>query len=531
MAKFSNKPTKKIYPQGPTATAAQPTQYTHEGGLGYAKDDKTALYTLAVTNMVGESTFYESAEDRDDRFKNLVHRVTAADPEWISHFITFLREEANMRSASIVVAAEAAKTLIYLRSQGYEIEGNVRSIISSACSRADEPAEMLGYWLSTEGRKIPAGVKRGIADAAQRLYNEYTALKYDGQSRKIRMGDVLNLTHPRPQDATQADLFGYIMDRRYGRDEAVPESLHKLSLAKQWDTLPEEQRRDALRTQGRQVLADAGYTWERLSGWLPGGMDAEAWEAIIPSMGYMALLRNIRNFETTGVSKETLTKVAEKLADPEEVARSRQFPYRFWSAWKASGTMFFGPALEAALDLSVKNIPTFDGRTLVAVDTSGSMNSPVSDGSRVLCFEIAALFGSAVAQQSGADMIMYADTWRPFEVQASVLRTVEALAQRIGEIGYGTRTWPSVNEAFGRGDYDRICVFTDMQDHPNRPINYRNAVQLPDVPIYVWDLRGYATANVPNTDGRYLFGGFTDSAFKLISLLEAGRDANWPWEH
>ncbi|MET9731017.1 TROVE domain-containing protein [Streptomyces sp. NPDC006458] len=74
-------------------------------------------------------------------------------------------------------------------------------------------------------------------------------------------------------------------------------------------------------------------TWESLAGWLLGPMDAAAWEAIIRSMGLMALTRNLRNFDEAGVSDEAAEQVAARLADPEEVRRSRQFPYRFLSAY------------------------------------------------------------------------------------------------------------------------------------------------------------------------------------------------------
>jgi hypothetical protein len=51
-------------------------------------------------------------------------------------------------------------------------------------------------------------------------------------------------------------------------------------------------------------LAAAGVTWEALAGWLQGPMDKAAWEAIIPSMGVMALARNLRNFDEAGVSDD-----------------------------------------------------------------------------------------------------------------------------------------------------------------------------------------------------------------------------------
>lgn len=531
MAKFSNAATKTRRPSAPTRVAETPTR-THEGGVGFAKDPKTALYTLAVTNMVGEPTFYESANDRDGRFRALVRAVTAEDPTWVAGFIGFLRNEANMRSAAIVVAAEAAKTLIDLRAKGVETDGNVRSMIDAACVRADEPAEMLGYWLSTYGKRVPAGVKRGIADAAVRLYTERNALKYDGGSRGVRMGDVLNLTHPSPSAAWQSDLFGYLLDRRHGHLDSIPESLSMITAATDLDTTPEGERRAVLRERGADALAEAGYTWERLSGWLPGGMDAEAWEAIIPNMGYMALLRNLRNFEQAKVEKSVLRGVADILADPEAVAKSRQFPYRFFSAWKASGSTFFGAALEAALDESVKNIPEFTGRTLVAIDTSGSMQSPVSGRSQAMCYEVGALFASAVASRSESDLILYASSWEPISTEVSVLRTVDKVRGRIGRVGMGTETWPSVTQAFAKrpGGYDRIVVFTDMQDHPEHGYYGRRPVGLPDVPIYVWDLRGYSAANIDNSPGRYLFSGFSDAAFKLVSLIERGQDAGWPWE-
>jgi hypothetical protein len=31
------------------------------------------------------------------------------------------------------------------------------------------------------------------------------------------------------------------------------------------------------------------------------------------------------------------------------------------------------------------------------------------------------------------------------------------------------------------------------------------------------------------TGTRHEFGGMTDATFRLIPLLEAGRDADWPW--
>lgn len=534
MSKFSSAPSKpktpKFAPQPLGKTKGRTV--THEGGTGYAKGDKLALYTLAVTNMVGEPTFYESAKGRDNRFAELTHKVAVKDPEWIAGFIPFLRDTANMRSAAVVCAVEASRAILDAKAKGADIDVSVRRLISSACSRADEPAEVLGYWLSTYGRPVPPSIRRGIADAASKLYNEYAAMKYDGGSRGVRVGDVIDMVHPSPTAEWQSALFGYMLDRRHGRDTEVPEVLTKITNMRYLDSLPADQRRAVLRERGPEVLAEAGYTWERLGGWIPGGMDAEAWEAIIPSMGYMALLRNLRNFEENKVSKAVLKTVRDRLEDPEQVAKSRQFPYRFYSAYLFSGSTYFASALENALDLSCQNIPDFPGKTLVAVDVSGSMDVPISRDTKILRHNIGALFASAVANKSRGDVttIAYGTNWKKMETKVSVLRMTETIhnAVKDGSIGWGTNTWPSVRAAWQQfGPFDRVCIFTDMQDHPSRASQYDVPA---NVPIYVWDLAGYKATNLDiSQPGRYLLGGFTDATFRLIPLLEAGNAGNWPW--
>ncbi|MEN3540995.1 hypothetical protein AAH991_38180 [Microbispora sp. ZYX-F-249] len=167
--------------------------------------------------------------------------------------------------------------------------------------RADEPGEALAYWTSRYGRAVPKPVKRGIADAVRRLYTERSPVKYDSGARGFRFGDVVELVHPTPADdrrAWQGDLFAHALDRRHNRDKPIPASLRTLRERAALLVLPAEERRTALPTPER--LAAAGMTWEALSGWLRGPMDAQAWSAVIPSMGYMALLSNLRNFELPG---------------------------------------------------------------------------------------------------------------------------------------------------------------------------------------------------------------------------------------
>ncbi len=521
---------------GPGAALTSPLKsirraLTHEGGPAYERDVKSELFLLAVSNMVGEDTFYEGAGERDERFRGLVHAATAEDPEWVARFVPWLRGTANMRSASVVAAAE------YVRSGG----PSGRRVVASALQRADEPAEVLAYWTNRYGRALPQPVKRGVADAAVRLYGERSALKYDGRSRAWRMADVLELTHPKPRDDTQSALFGWLLDRRHDRpDVTVPQALRMLTAYTRLQSLAEVERHLLLaEPDAGERLKQAGMTWEALSGWLNGPMDRAAWEAVIPSMGYMALLRNLRNFDEAGVTDEVAATVAAKLADPAEVSRSRQFPYRFVAAYRSAPSLRWGHALEKALEVATGNIPAFPGRTLVLVDTSASMTSQAfSRRSSMTPVEAAAVFGVTMAKRGNAvDLYGFADHVfeHPVSRAASVLAEVERFTARVGEVGHGTRISEAVRATYRR--HDRVVIVSDMQTFADAQTprwaadNLVATDQLPRrVPVYGFNLGGYrATVLDAGQGNRHEFGGMNDATFTMLNLLESHTPAGWPF--
>ncbi len=514
MVKFA---TKWMRPNAgaPIKTKGAMNKRTFEGARAYKRDAKSELFLLAITNMVAEDTFYEAGGKRDERFVNLVHKVTEIDPEWIARFVPWLRNTANMRSVAVVMAAE------YVAAGG----PNGRQVVASALARADEPAEMLAYWMAEHGRRVPQPVKRGTADAVNRLFTEYSAMKYDGVARAWRLGDVIELTHPKPVDVKQSDLFRYLLDRRHNPTEmTIAESLEMVQRRARLEAVPVDRRREVLRTNGAEMLGGAGATWEWLAGWLPGGMDAEAWEAVIPSMGYMALLRNLRNFDQAGVSDQAEDYVKSVLTDPDAVARSRQFPYRFWSAYKNVPSLTWAPTLERALDLSVSNIPKLSGRTLVLTDTSASMTSRVSRHSSITHLEIAALFAAAVARQADElDLISFATYSERirFAKTQSVLRTVEKVEGRVGRVGHGTNLGRAMSKWYD--GHDRVVVFSDMQTHDQLP-------SMAGVSVYVFNTGGYRTTPFRvGGKGHYELGGFTDATFRLMAILDEFQDADWPF--
>src|SRR5262245_17482457 len=106
MVKFNRRRTRAAV-TSPVTTEAFASGRTHEGAPGYARTAKSELFLLAVSNMVGEDSFYENAVDRDARFAGLVRQVAVSDGAWMLGFLGWLRSEANMRSASLVAASQA----------------------------------------------------------------------------------------------------------------------------------------------------------------------------------------------------------------------------------------------------------------------------------------------------------------------------------------------------------------------------------------------------------------------------------------
>jgi len=514
-----------------TATTDHPVTFTHEGGAGYVRDEKSELFLLDVSNMVGEDTFYEGKSERDERFRKLVRTVAVFDPTWIVNFVEWLRIKANMRSASVVAGLEAAKALVEAKIVAVDERGlgAARVVAGIGLQRADEPGEALAYWLGHYGKVIPKPIKRGIADAASRLYTQYSLLKYDTSSHDFRFGRVLDLTHPTASSFEQNAVFRFALDRMHGH-ETSGSVMDLLEMVR----LNAAVRRDirsmidfSHQSEVTQRIKEAGLTWEDVLSLVGSTIDKKLlWEALIPTMPYMATLRNLRNFDEAGVSDEVAETVAKRLADPANVASSRQFPFRFWNAYNAASNLRWAYSLEKAINASLANVPPLPGRSLILVDLSGSMYGvKLTEKSSLDNAQAAKIFGAALALRAeSADLYGYSNT----EIRVDVPKNGSLLP--IVKNGYvdqggGTNTWGTVTTTYAK--HDRIIIVTDEQTYGRLPSSY-----VPDdVPIYVWNLVGYRVGSQPKNPNRFVFGGLSDQAFSMISLLEAGRNAAWPWEN
>jgi hypothetical protein len=536
MAKFSG--AAPAAPKAPIKTRSKkaPDTLTHEGGAGWTRKPKSELFLLAVTNMVSENTFYEKADARDDRFEHLIFTVAQSDPDWLARFVPYLRNTMNMRSASIVLAAETVRANLINGKSG-EIPN--RQIIASAIQRADEPAEMLGYWRNRHGRKIPQPVKRGVADAVARLYNERSFIKY-GAGDGYRMADVLDIVHPEPKADWQSALFRAMLDERHGHINPleVAATLKVVSanrIAMAWS------QADFREAFSPEFVDNAGLTWEQASSRY-GKLDAKFWAAMAPNMGIFALVRNLRNMDEAEVDNDTAEIVMRKLTDAEVIAKSRMFPLRFYGAFRELNSLRWAQGLETAIGHSLVNVPALSGKTLILVDCSGSMDDTMSAKSKLSRRETASMFGAALALRAEhPTLLAFASDGR--EVHVPKGGAVLKLAQQTANANRGgTQTMDVLAKAYN--GHDRVIILTDEQAFAPDGSTFTGysggwaygARKVPEMvaaikcPIYTFNLAGYKEAHLPSgSSNRYTFGGLTDAGFTAIELLERGQDADWPF--
>lgn len=561
MATFNTKSTKPRT-SSPVTTAGGAK--TFEGASGYARSPLSDLYLLSVSNLVGVDTFYEKADQRNERYIELLHEVALTEQEHVIRMLPWLRQDGYMRTASVLGAAEVAKTLC----DQHRYKG-VEDMVDAVLQRADEPGEFIAYWFSIAGKAWPKSylpVKRGLKRAVGRLYTEYAYGKWDSVKRAYRFADVINIVHPAPKDQAQSDLFRYILDRRYGRQGTITSNLRMLRNLKDWRAdvaangakLSSAFYRTASGLLHPDVLKGAGLTWEDVLSELGGTVDKKLlWESVIPVMAPGALIRNLRNFDEAGISDAAADEVAKVLSDGERVRRARLFPYRFLAAYRAAPSLRWGHALERGLAGSLELVPTLRGKTLILVDRSPSMFPDMAGStpnkSDITLADQAAVFGAALAVKAEqATLVEFggdtrAGGWgrntsgvgsRQIKVPrgASVLKVVDSFGDPIS----GTDIPRAVKDNF-TSEYNRVVIVTDEQSQPGMlPSNMHYYGGMPEtaindliprnVPVYLWNMQGYSSsildAGGPN---RHCFGGLGDASFKLISLLENGKNAPWPW--
>jgi hypothetical protein len=486
-----------------------------EGAPAYTLGAHKALIEGVLGAFWNEKLYYDTKGNSEAVVK-AVRDVAAIEPKFVLQTAAYARNEMYMRTTPQVLLVEAANIPA--------CKPFIREYAPKIIKRADELSEVIAYQLSKFGKPIPNALKKGIADAFAN-FDEYQLNKYDSDKSAVKLGDVLRLINRKKDYPVTQAMYNYLVN-----DVVDAEALPKIGALKQLlakDTLDEE---------ALSLIKTSGVTWETLISKF--GSTKETWELVSPNMGYMALLRNLRNFQEKGVSN--FDEILATITDPEKVRKSKQLPFRFYSAYKEISEQKVQRAIAKAFDASINNVENLKGRTAILVDTSGSMSSPLSAKSKVLYVEIASVLAAIAARKAENSVVIdFATNVSRVQVNPddTLMTNVEKIRQAGNRLGGGTEAHKAFQE-IANERFDTVILLSDMQcynsDDRRNFYSRNNTVndlwdeyvkRNPKAVLYSIDLSAYGTSQTPSnsTNVRQLFG-WSDKLLDLIRI-DMGKDA------
>lgn len=376
------------------------TEQTNEGAAAYGNlTPYEQLRRSLLSCFLWEDGFYEDGKTIAER---ILENALKVQPDKLAALAIEARTEFNLRHAPLMLLVALAKT-----GSGTNILSNT---IPEVVRRADELAELVALYWKDGKHPLSAQMKKGLARAIRR-FDPYQLAKYNREGA-IKLRDVLFLVHAKPENEDQAAT---------------------------WKKLAEK-------------TLESPDTWEVA---LSAGADKkETFERLLHenNLGYLALLRNLRNMVDSGVDRALIEKGL-----VEAKGFDRVLPFRFVAAARACPQL--EPLIDGALLRRIEAVTALKGKTVVLVDVSGSMDDKLSGKSDMKRIDAAAALASIIKSES----------LRVFTFSSNLVE----VAPRKGMAGVDviSNSQPHSSTQLGQAmaylnsnvDYDRIIVITDEQ--------------------------------------------------------------------
>lgn len=386
--------------------AAKDNLKTHEGAPAKRITAEAQLRRSLMACMLWEDTFYEDGVSIAERIASLVPQV---DPETVANMAIEAREKMKLRHAPLWVVREMA------RQPRHKVL--VADTLARVIQRADELAEFVALYWKDSRQPLSKQVKKGLAQAFTK-FDAYQLAKYN-RDGAVKLRDVLFLCHAKPKDETQERIWKQLID----------------------GTLPSPDTWEVSLSAGK----DKKETWERLL--------AEN------KLGALALLRNLRNMAKSKVDERLIFTALDMMKT------ERILPFRFIAAAKHAPQ--WESHIEMAMLKCLEGREKLPGKTVLLVDVSGSMDSPISNKSDLMRYDAAnglAILARELCEQvaiySFSSRVVRIPDRRGFALSDAIARSQPHYSTYLGEaVRY-------INET---ESYDRLIVLTDEQSHDPVP--------------------------------------------------------------
>jgi hypothetical protein len=485
----------------------KPDTKNRQGHAAYSQDKWLRLLTMLNTLKL-ENQFYRSETETMKELKGLVDECAKEDAYFVAQSIVYSRcVGEGMRSINHLAASYLAPHCAGQEwAKRFYSLWNKRTQSGGTLFRPDDMAEIVACFSALNGTKVTNAMKKGFADALENL-DAYALLKY-----KSSLVDVINLVHPNPKASSAvAEVNG----------EKVPvlsAIMKGLSVsADTWEVAQSDAGQEVAKAvkEGKIDKSEAETILKEAK--------ADNWDALLTDgkLGILAALRNIRNVLKTVNKGDTVTKLTALLSSPEAIRKGKIMPYQIdlahevtISEFSDSNARAIAQALLKGYEAAVPNLSEMlPGKTLVMVDFSGSMGTPMTDGARSgkrytsRCMDKAALIAATIAKATNGDIIRFGSSaeYVKWSANSDVFSIASAMKRDMGGTNLSA-AW-AVAQVSGR-QYDRVFILSDNEC--NRGSSYKayetytKACGSPYV--YSVDLAAYGTTQLAGDKVRFYYG-------------------------
>ena len=518
-----------------TSVLPRATTVNEAGGPAYKFPAKHALAQLAATGTFG-NVFYASAQNQLDQLRKLIDEVD--DNEYLAKLAVYSRERAYMKDmpAALLVTLSTRDT----------------ALMHKVFDRVVDNGRVLRtvFQMVRSGQFGRKGLSSSLQRAFQRWLNEASTGKLLSASigNDPSLRDVLRMARPTPKDDARRALFGWLTDKP--ADKWAPAGVADLPAEVQ--SLNAFRAADTAEAQAL-IAGDLQVRWDLLADTAKGPL---VWKAIARQMGPQALRMNLNTLLRHDVFKNgnkpdnaMIDYVAGRIADPEAIRRSRQFPYQFLAAYLNAADEIphkIKSALHDAAEIACGNIPQLPAPVIIGLDTSGSMGCSVTGwqargrASKMRCVDVAALFAAAILRRNPDSIVVPFDT-RAYQAKIDPSDSILSLSARLSKYGGGgtdcslplveankryakrafagivlvsdNESWINSGRAYGFGRGGSTGVMTEWEKFKKTQRGHGIA----DPKLVCIDIAPYGNTQAPDRQDILNIGGFSDAVFNVVS--------------
>ncbi len=484
------------------------------GGLAYERHPRAALALYAATGCLN-GTFYASDEAQLDHVLRLCTVVTT---EFVAKTAVYARQKAHMKDVPALLLAS-------LTMRNHEV-------LERAFAKVVDNGRMLRNFVQIV-RSGRVG-RKSLGSSPKRLVQRWLeqtsvdAILSAAVGQQPSLADVIRMAHPKPADAEREALYAWIVGRPYDM-QALPAKVRAF---------------EAFKSAPEGELPDLPFQY-----FTSLELNRAQWTSIALNASWQTLRMNLNTFARHGVFEDAVVTatLAERLRDAQAIGCARVLPYQLMSAFLAAGKSVPGAikdALQDAMEIATRNVPMLIGDVFVAVDVSGSMQSPVTGYRKgatttARCVDVAALIAACLLRVNPAAQVIPFDTC-VHALDLNPCDSVMRLAQRLASVGGGGTaiSVPLKQINRERANVDFLVVVSDNESWADTRGGAATETmrqwavikaRCPQARMVCIDLQPTATSQTVESADVLHVGGFSDAVFDVVAAHAAGASAASHW--